>query len=186
MYCASKQGMDILRVFSGHLTWETSRAHWELYCPERKGLSCQSSQILHRNFWQWIWSSSNLRLNYVSAVSLILWKIIWQDIGMMFDSVLRTEISVDSIIRKSANRAPGPTWKPDFFCQWGCRSRSKLFTWWAPEFHCVQWVGGREGNNNIYIKGSRLTVIQLVSYFVKCLIFLDFSQIRYARSVLWE
>ena len=33
---------------------------------------------------------------------------------MMFDSVLRTEISVDSVIRKSETHAPRSTWKLDF------------------------------------------------------------------------
>lgn len=38
---------------------------------------------------------------------------------MMFDSVLRTEISVDNIIRKSENHAPWPTRKLDFFANGG-------------------------------------------------------------------
>lgn len=141
MYWAQKQGTDTLRVFHGHLTQENSRAHRELYCPKRKGLSCRSAHILRRNAWRWTWSSSNLRLNYASAVSLILCKITRQDIGMMFDSVLRTAISVDSIIRKSANHAPWPTWKFEFLPV-SVYSQEQLFTSRAPEFHCVPREGG--------------------------------------------
>lgn len=112
-----KQGMDILCDFSDNekswcLTWDTSWAHQELYCQKRKSLSCRSSHTLPRNSWGWVWPSSfNLRLIWLLSLFYERWP--WQDFGMVFDSVLRTEISVDNIIWKTGNHAPGSQTYPE-------------------------------------------------------------------------
>lgn len=144
------------------LTWETSWAHQELYCQKRKGLSCHSIHILPDGGY-------DLALPNLSVIMRLLSLLFyerqpWQDIGMMFDLVLRTEISVDSIIRTSENHAPWPTQKLDWLIDWfipqECISTSNLSLWKHQSFNMFEERG--QEKNYIYSTTIGLTLLHVV------------------------
>ena len=83
---------------------------------------------------------------------------------MMFDSVLRTEISVDSVIRKSENHAPWSTWKLDSFTNSGVH-QGVPFTLKALEFQYIERERGKGKQSYLYpgFASHHFTII----YFIK-------------------
>lgn len=104
--------MDILCAVSGHVMYwlfnmEKPQGHI------RNSISKRGRAYLASLFISYIeipGGEYDLALTWgliMRLLSLLFYeRLHWQDIGMMSDSVLRTKISVDSIIRKSENHAP--------------------------------------------------------------------------------